>query len=266
MKKRKTNWKYVLIVAIFAFFVAIFSLWQSKFWPEREEVISISKSQNSKKIEITEELVEKIIDRIVPENFDRKTACFFSDDLNNDGISEIIIGITPPQPTYQAYLAVVIPTDETGNYKKLADFSFDEENISFRSTPCLQDEKDILDIEGDGKKEFILDLGTGGASNEAFGIFKIGWEQNEVEWLKIKRKDGQIKNSFFLKGGSVMHQEDFELKDLNGDGKLELVEKEGEYIGGEWESKESWEWQISIYKWDGQFFNYNEEFLNLFEE
>jgi len=263
MKKRVTNWKYILIVAIFAFFVAVFSIWQLKILPKELFVPEIKKQ---KKIEVTEELTDKIIEKIVPENFDRKTACFFVNDLDNDKISEIIIGTTPPQPTYQAYLTVVTPIDETGNYKKIADFYFDEENISFRSTPCLQEAKDILDIDGDGKKEFVLDLGTGGASNEAFGIFKIDWEKNKIEWLKIKRKDGQIENSFFLRGGSVMHQEDFELKDLDSDGKLEIIEKEGEYIGGDWESKESWKWQIFVYKWDGEIYNYDEELSNLLEK
>ena len=263
MKKRKTNWKYILIVAIFAFFVTVFSIWQLKTLPKE---IFVSEIRKQKKIEVTEELSNKIIDKIVPENFDRKTACFFINDLNNDGISEIIIGITPAQPTYQAYLAVVTPTDGIGNYKKLADFSFDEENISFRSTPCLHDTKDILDMDEDGKKEFVLDLGAGGASNEAFGIFKIDWEKNKIEWLKIKRKDGQIENSFFLRGGSVMHQEDLELKDLDADGKMELIEKEGEYVSGDWENKESWKWQISVYKWDGEIFNYDEELSNLFEK
>lgn len=263
MKKRKTNWKYVLIVAIFAFFVAVFSFWQSKFWSEEKEIIPILKIKKTKKVEPTSELVDKIIDKIIPKNFNKKTTCFFVEDLNNDDISEIILGITPTQPTYQAYLAIVIPTDETGNYKKLADFSFDKENISFRSTPCIQGEKDILDIDGDGKKELVLDLGTGGASNEAFGIFKIVWEENKIDWLKIKKKDDQIENSFFLKGGSVMHQEDFELKDLDFDGKLEIVEREGEYIGGDWESKESWKWQISVYKWDGSIFKYDKNLSEL---
>ena len=109
-----------------------------------------------------------------------------------------------------------------------------------------------------------MDLGTGGASNEAYGVFKIDWDLNKIGWLKIKGKDGEIENSFFLKGGSVMHQEVFEIKDLDSDGKMELIEKEGEYIGGEWESKENWKWQISVYKWDGSIFNYDEGLSNLF--
>lgn len=261
MKKRKSNWKYVLILVVFIFFVAVFSFWQLKILPREKKELLTQEIKKPEKIEITEELVNKIINKIIPENFDRETACYFIYDFNNDGNSEILIGITPPQPALNAYLAIVIPTDNIGNYKKLADFSFREE-ISFRSTPCVQNSKDVLDIDADGKKELVLDLGTGGASSEAFGIFKIEWEKSKIEWLKIKRKDGQIETSFFLKGGSVMHQEDFELKDLDSDGKLEIIEREGEYIGGDWENKESWKWQISVYKFDGQIFNYDEKLSN----
>ncbi len=267
MAKRKfrTNWKYIFVLIILALIFLGFFYWQEKIWPEEE--FSEVKIKKPKKIEITEELVNKIIDKILPENYAKETACFFIDDLNGDGISEIIIGVAPNLPANEAYLTIVEPLDEIGNYKKIVEFNFNEkEGISFRSTPCIQDQKDVLDIDGDGKKEFVLDLGIGGANNEAFGIFKIDWEKNKIEWLKIKEKNGQIENSFFLKGGSVMHQEDFELKDLDGDGILEIIEKEGEYIGGEWQNKENWNWQISVYKWDGEIFEYNQELSDKFLE
>jgi len=255
-KKFRTNWLYIFVLVILALIFWAFSSRQLKNWPE--ENFSEIKTKKAERIEITEELINKIIDKILPENFDRKTACYFLSDLNKDGISEIIVGFIKNPPTQNAYLAIVTPIDE--NFEKLADFNFGQkEDITFSSSPCLRDKKDILDVNGDGKEEMVLDLGAGGASNEAFGIFEIDLQAGKIEWLKIKEKDGEIKNSFFLKGGSVMHQEDFELKDLDGDGKMEIIEKEGEYLGGDWEKKESWKWQISVYKWDGKIFKYNEK-------
>ncbi|KPJ57419.1 hypothetical protein AMJ49_00570 [Parcubacteria bacterium DG_74_2] len=268
MRKQRTNWKYIFIVAILAFIVGGVSYWQCKFWP-KEEVL-VSEIEKPKKIEVTEELVNKIIDKIVPKNYDRETICSFIDDLDNDEFSEIILVFTPTPPTSEAYFTIVVPTNETGNYKKIADFTFGKEDITFfRSTPCVYDTKDLLDIDNDGKKEIILDLGTGGASNEAFGVFKINWNLNKIDWLKLKRKDQIVENTYFLRGGSIMHQEIFEVKDLNSDGVMEIIEKTGEYIGTfedpeDWKKEESWKWQITVYKWNGSIFDYNEELSTSF--
>ena len=256
-KKFKTNWKYIFILIILFFCFFGFFYWQLKIWP-KEEFFELE-IKRPKKFGITEELVRKIIDKILPENYDRKTACFFIDDLNGDGVFEIIIGITPNLPANEAYLAILEPKDEIGNYKKIADFKFSErEKISFRETPCIREVKDLLDIDGDGKKEMILSLGTGGATNEAFGIFKIDWDLKKIKWLKIRTKQGNLENSFFLKGGGIFHQEVFYLKDIDGDEILEVVEKFGQ-CEKECQKEKNWQWQISVYKWNGKIFEYSQK-------
>ena len=215
-------------------------------------------------------IVLDIIKEVIPQNYNLDTSRAFERDLNNDGLSELIIAARPTRITeisYEAYLAVVTLLDREGNYKKIGDFYFTEKDgIAFRDSPGLDS---LEDIDNDGKKEIILDLGTGGASNEAYGIFKIDWDLNKINWLKIQ-KDGEIKNTFFLRGGSVMHQEDFELKDLDKDGLIEIIEEKGQYIGSsgeekDWLEEKNWKWQNSVYKWNGSIFLYNTELSNLFK-
>ena len=135
MRRQRTNWKYIFILLILASIVGGSLCWQSKIWPKEEaSVIEIKKP---KRIEVTEELANKIMEKILPENFDRKTACFFINDLDNDQVSEIIIGITPALPAFEAYLAVVIPTDEIGNYKKIADFKFGKKILILEVLPVF---------------------------------------------------------------------------------------------------------------------------------
>jgi len=276
LKQGKTNWKYIIIVTVLAVLVA-----GGIFWGEEEQEdipISLPEIETPEKIEITEQLTDKITDKIVTQYYSQETIKrFFIDDLNNKGSAEIIVGAVPTEIPIvdipnEAILIVVTPTDEEGSYKKIAEFKFHkEDNISFRNVPCVDDQNDLLDIEGDGIKEMVVNLGTGGASNVAFGVFKIDWEENKIEWLKVKKENGNIGNTNFLRGGSVMHQEMFYLEDLDGDEIMEAIEKMSKYIGTsgdpeDWEKEENWEWEIWVYKWDGSMFVYDEELSNLLLE
>ena len=264
----------ILILAIFAGGIVF---WQSlKIEDDLPLAIEMKPKEELKKLEITQELINKIISNILPENYDRESVVSFIQDLNSDELEEIIITATlivaPQELPHEAYITVVTPLDKTGNFKKVAEFYFGEkEGIIFRSTPrvsLLINNPGILDIDGDGKKEIILALGTGGASNEAFGIFKIDWILGEINWLKIRAGDGIVENTYFLEGGSVMHQESFYFKDINQDGVLEMVEKAVLYLEGlgepeDWEKGENLNWQVWVYKWDGLIFDYNKEMSEL---
>lgn len=264
----------ILILALLAGGVIF---WQSlKIEEDLPLVIEMKPKEELKKLGITQELINKVVNNILPENYDRESVVSFIQDLNSDELEELIISatsiISPQELPHQAYIIVVTPLDKTGNFKKIAEFYFgEEERIVFRSTPrvsLLINNSGILDIDGDGKKEIILSLGTGGASSEAYGIFKIDWILGEINWLKIKAEDGTVENTYFLEGGSVMHQESFYFEDIDNDGVLEMIEKAGLYLEGagepeDWEKEESWNWQIWVYKWDGLIFSYNEELSEL---
>ena len=268
------------IILVLAVLVGGFTIWQ--FLDIQEDLplaIEIPVKEEPKKVEITQELTDKIINNILPVNYDRESVVSFIQDLNSDELEELIISATsivsPQELPHQAYIIVVTPLDKTGNFKKVAEFYFgEEERIVFRSTPrvnTLINNSGILDIDGDGEKEIILGLGTGGASNEAYGIFQIDWILGEINWLKIKAEDGTVENTYFLTGGSVMHQESFYFEDIDHDGLLEMIEKSGRYLGGsgepeDWEKEESWEWQTWVYKWDGLIFSYNKELSVLVAE
>jgi len=126
LKEGKTNWRYILIVLILAVIVGGGILW----WMKEQEVplTEFPEIKKPEKIEVTEELANKIMDKVVPENYNRKTTCFIADDLNNDNALEIFIAAlktTPLSDEYsssnEAYLTVIRPTDEFGDYEKIAD-------------------------------------------------------------------------------------------------------------------------------------------------
>lgn len=214
-------------------------------------------------VEITPELAKKIINNVLPTAYSKETAQSFIDDFNNDGKEEIFIsGVRAPEkyePAEEIFLALVLPTDNKGNYKKLANsyFNKDDGNIGERGVPGINGTDNILDIDKDGKKELLLDLAAGGASNEAFGIFKIDWDAKKIIWLKVKRQDGTIENTYFSEGGSATHNEAFELKDVDSDGVLEVIET-FEFLMPNPDGSENWQKDKYVYKWDGGMFIYNE--------
>jgi len=234
---------------------------------EKEEEIKLLSE------EVTQEMIEKnvgeIINKVLPLNFDRKNAKYFIDDLNNDGWLEIIVTACLPtaQPQYyeKAYLGVLKVLNKEGDYQKIAGLEFGEPVTIFRDIPKvaeLDDLESLRDIDGDGQKEIILYLGTGGASNEAYGIFDVDWPKQEINWLNMRYENGSVQPTFLLRGGGVMHQETFQLEDINGDGRLEIIEKSGGFIGSalteekDWGNLENWEWQKKVYRWDGVVFSY----------
>ncbi len=262
--------------------LAIFILGGILFWEywclKKEEAKKIEEEEEEIELsqELTAEIIEKnvgeIINKVLPLNFDRKNAEYLIDNLNNDGWLEIIVTACLPAAKAQyyekAYLGVLKVLNSRGDYQKIGELEFGEPITMFRAIPKvaeLDDLESLQDIDDDGQKEIILYLGAGGASNEAYGIFDLDWSKQEINWLNMRYESGAVQPTFLLKGGSVMHQETFQLNDINGDGRLEIIEKSGGFIGSsqvkeeEWLKEENWEWQKKVYRWDEGVFSYDKE-------
>jgi hypothetical protein len=269
----KTNWKYILIVLILAVIVGGGIFGYLRYF--KREIISLTKFPEIKKpekVEVTEELVNKIIDKIVlnTKKYDRRTAEFFIDDLDNDKKSEIIVCLASfieefwgPENAYNAYLVVVTPIDVDGNYKIIGDFTFSfnrEERSYFLDTPflgrpCIDDIKSLVDIDRDGKKEMIVNLGLLGVSGYAYTIFKIDWDSHKINRVKVRDKEGSIKDYYFVNAAAATHTAGFGLEDVDNDGIMEIVEV---YSYLKDEERNCWEIETSVYKWDGSMFIYSE--------
>jgi len=270
--------KILAVVVLTIFILGGIISWEYWYLRSKEGRAPEEKEEEIKLLseEVTREMIEKnvgeIINKVLPLNFDRKNAEYFIDDLNNDGWLEIIVTACLPAVKAQyyekAYLGVLKVLNSKGDYQKIAGLEFGEPVTIFRDIPKvaeLDDLGSLQDIDGDGQKEIILYLGTGGASNEAYGIFNVDWDRQEINWLNMRYESGAVQPTFLLRGGGVMHQEIFQLEDINGDGRLEIIEKSGGFIGSasteekDWGNLENWEWQKKVYSWDGVVFSYDKE-------
>ena len=273
MSRRKRRFNFIILVLVLAAGIGG-GVWFLRQMPKSgggNDIVIDNQSPADEpvKFEVTKDLAKQLVVQVIPNQYNKETAEFSIADLDGDNKAEVIITALPEtqgldESAAEAYLAVVTPTDGKGHYTKIAEFFFGKAHyLLFRSTPWIADQADIIDIEGDGEKEFVLDLGSGGASNEAFGIFKIGWEAGKIIWLQVQRASGEIENSYFLEGGSIMHRETFELDDIEKDGKIEIIEKEGTFIGtgdnpDDWQNDANWQWEAHTYKWNGNIFVYSQ--------
>ncbi len=265
------------VVVLAIFILGGILVWE--YWSFKQEEVKVSKEKEEEiklSQELTAESIEKnvgeIINKVLPLNFDRKNAEYLIDDLNNDGWLEIIVTAYFPTAQSQycekAYLGVLKVINSKGDYQKIGELEFGEPVTIFRAIPKvaeLDDLEGLQDIDGDGQKEIILYLGAGGASNEAYGIFDMDWNRQEINWLNMRYESEVVQPTFLLRGGSVMHQETFQLNDIDGDGRLEIIEKNGGFIGSslvkeeDWLKEENWQWQKKVYRWDGEVFSYDKE-------
>lgn len=295
----KTNWKFLLIVIILAIIVGGGALWCSL---KRERPYQPLQIKKPEKIEVTEELANKIIDKIAldTKKYDREKAKFFINNLNNDKTPEIIVCLaTPASLTWEAgeieaYMTVVIPTDKNGDYKTIGDFVFNKERgTPFLGRPCVAgvdesgkiygygediygDRGGFVDIDGDGKKEMIVNLGLLGASGSAYTIFKIDWDLHKINRIKARNKEESIEDYLFFEAFALMHRAGFHLEDLDNDKTMEIVEiydslveskNEANLIEKNAAGEELyWKREYVVYKWDGSILTYNEELSNLLLE
>jgi hypothetical protein len=294
LTKGKTNWKYILIVLILSTIVGVGIFGYLRYFneeisslvkfPEIKKLKKASKESETaipKNVEVTNELVNKIIDKVVPTEYDRKSACFRIDDLDGDNTNEIFIGALKTTPetygAYEAYWVIVRPIDDRGNYEKLAEITLNKESNFVTSfwgkkeniivggweTNIFCKDGNFIDIDKDGKKEIISVVYTG-ADYGALGIFKIDWNLGKIDWVKIKKKDGSLEHAYFAYGGGAMYPIIFATKDFDSDGIDELIDERVDC--SETRIGESCKFKISVYKWDGSVFTYNDKLSKILED
>jgi len=105
---------------------------------------------------------------------------------------------------------------------------------------------------------------TTGEDYMAYGIFKIDWGGNKIDWLKIKNKEGELENTYFVAGCTGMAPCIFDIKDLDSDGIDELIDEIVDC--SETRIGESCKFKISVYKWDGSFFTYDDKLSKILED
>jgi hypothetical protein len=150
-----------------------------------------------------EEIINKIITEILPREYDKSLAKYWKNDLNKDGKPEIIITATPFKWTTQAYLVVVTILDNKGNYKKIMDFNFyqEEYELTFETTPEIESSEMIKDINNDGLIEIQLRWLLGAMRPLAFDAFLVlDWPRQTIDWLKIIDENGKIVPAIFGTG------------------------------------------------------------------
>ena len=260
IKKGKTNIKYLLIVVILAAIVG-----GSIFWYVMKQETQLP--ENIKKIEISEGVVDKIINEVLPSKFDMENARYNINDLNEDGYPEIIITAVQLRNGYFTILTVL---DEKGNYEKDGSLEYEE---AFRGIPVVED---VQDIDNDNQKEIFLSLGFGGASTMAEGILDWDFSNKKLDWVKFQDETGNTENAIFWVGASAMHHHVYTIDDLDKDGQKEIIKIDawGEYKKPEdlepWEilipmvtpmgeEEMWWRCQARAYEWNGLAFSYNEE-------
>jgi len=157
----------------------------------------------------------------------------------------------------KAYISIVTPTNNKGNFNKIADFTFDKNQENpFIGRPCAYDDEmeDFIDIEGDGDKEIIVNLGLLGVSGYKYGILRVNEESNQMEFIKVNGQRGYIGNIedyFFTMAATAMHNAHFSLEDIDNDGILEIIEEYRHRQEGD-----CWETEILVYRWEDSMFNY----------
>jgi hypothetical protein len=288
LTKGKTNWKYILVVLILSMIVGLGIFGYLRYFKREisfltqfpkikklKKTLKESETAIPKNVEVTNELVNKIIDKVVPTDYDRKSACFRIDDLDGDNTNEIFIGALKTIPeaylAHEAYWVIVRPVDDRGNYEKLAEITLNKESNFVTSfwgkkeniivggwgTNIFCKDDNFIDIDKDGKKEIISPIFIG-ADYVALGIFKIDWNLGKIDWVKIRKKDGSLEPAYFAYGGGTANPMIFSTKDFDSDGVEELV---SEFIECSIESCDLME--VAVYKWDGSVFNYSKEFSEL---
>jgi len=206
------------------------------------------------KIEITEDLTKKLINNTLSAEYEDKTIRTFVADLNGDGQDEFIVSgfkkTFPGEFQKEGLLMVVTPTDETGGRKKIAELIFN--SLYSREIENMGNDNSVVDIEGDGVSEIVLDLGANELGyNEFYGIFKVDFEKGTIDWLQMKAEYETVRNTEFPRGNANTGATAFEIKDVDGDGFLDVEETVYPPVhetGGEE--------MVNVYRWDGKTFVY----------
>ena len=211
----------------------------------------------------------EIIDKILPEGYSRDLAHYSVEDLNNDGIKEIIIISTPiiRDEMYvieEAYLTVITDVKKDNTYKKVGDYYFTtENNVGMIELPYVNN---FIDIDNDGKKEILLSFDV--TMKHIMVIFKIDWEAGKMNWLKATEYGVSYQNAFITSSRLGLETK-IHYEDIDNDNMIEVIGEKKEYIYdyfeadiSDLENEENYKITKFVYKWDGSGFVYDEKLSN----
>ena len=265
----KTNIKYILIVVVLAVISGGGILGYQYWWIGKE-----NKEQGET------EVIDKMINKLLPAGFEKWAAEYsnYSADLNEDNLQEIIITSIYPMVkeswSERAYLVIATLLNEKGDYKKIADFYFDQGmtkdekeifNLRFGGAPTVSVETDIND---DGWKEmgasWPLSAVDPMGSGRGHAFLSLDLSTREINYLKIRNKEGEIAPAIFKAGFDYSENTylttNIKTSDIDKNGKWEVIEINQWQKLSEPDKKIKEEsWEANVYEWDGSLFSYNRE-------
>ena len=271
--------KFVVLLLSLAAVIgfAIFVLNSQSDQNPAEGGMRLPSAQEPRGLEITERLARNILASLSAQagvrgsGVDDSTTTYAAGNLGDERTPVLIIGATEPLTDFsgrqnKATIVVVRVLNEAGEYEEIGRVQYEE---LLRSAPELNE---LQDLTGDGTQELFMSLGYGGASNAAYGFFRVDMQEKKLEWVQLRDQADQMRNAEFLMGGTVTHTETVQVLDLNLDGKKEIVElftQIWEPSGQENDipSKQTGEtWCLArAYRWSGSFFDFDralsEQFL-----
>jgi len=299
LKKSQTNWKYILIVIIFAIFVGggilIWIKQQEVFLSELTEIAELSEiGQPREKYEskISDRDIVKIINEILPEECNKKEAQYYIQDLNGDKKKEVVIitccfkplsekknsytpkDIEPQCPEVERGCIVVASLEEKGGYKKIGDLKTESIFRNAIMTPVISK---FEDVDNDKQKEIFLSARGFAQYDFSEGVLDVNFKNQKLDWLKLKDEERNIQEAIFWRGSGATYSSNWDVEDVNQNGKKELIkienwwhlEKTGDMKIAKTKQLEDGTWEVcsvKAYEWDGSFFSYSEELSKIILE
>lgn len=192
---------------------------------------------------------------LVPQGYDATSSVTQSVALDSARQAVLVCALPQnSQPATEAYFGLFTPT-ATG-FTQLASYTYRASGI--QNMPCTGRNQTQLDLDGDGLNELVLSLGTGGASTDSYGIFKINLASKTLIHTTMKDPDGTISPTEFLSGSSVTHTDGFEFRQLGSDPQPHLVlENALLNIDADPTKVKNWLWDMEAYDWNGSMFAYD---------
>lgn len=209
----------------------------------------------------------------LPPDIPKDNATCFTADFNDDGqLETFIIGF------YEGWEAGVHYA-VFENEEKIASLDYNPEDKSGLPNPrmCLNEKGteinflELANIDDDQEEELFLDMGCRGERGQfQVIVLDVNISGKEIEVVKLVDKNGEIKDAVSYMGAtSAMSGHSFQIKDLDGDGRKEVIELEDGYQREleEWEKsdptirfeeKYMTKHQRIVYQWNRSLLAYNE--------
>jgi len=203
--------------------------------------------------EPSEEMIESLIKDTLSPKFNASTATHTVTNLDHKAGPELIIGAVERNADSSALpntgiIQVVSILNKEGEYERVGRIEYQE---MLRGVPTL---KKAEDINGDGVQELIVSLMYGGASSAVEGILHVDLSNKALTWVQLQDKDGHKQDAIFVLSATFGYQNYFEIRDINSDGRKEIVEVFAQTLPGD----SNLSCDAAVYQWNGELFSYNE--------